>query len=82
MITLKVTTERVEEMPFKVYRQVSKDPDCMAKFIAHFAYDEQSNTFLETGEAMDLLDELTMREIGELVETIRYQADEVVAPKP
>lgn len=81
MLTLKVTEERVNEMPFSIYRQVGKDPDYMARFIAHFAYDEPKAKYLSTKEALAQMDELTLGEIGELVETIRGQADEVVAPK-
>lgn len=81
MLTLKVTEERVNQMPFNIYRQVAKDPDYMARFIAHFAYDEAKGEYLSTEEALNRMDVLTLGEIGELVETIRGQADEAVAPK-
>ena len=80
MITLKVTEQRVEEIPFSVYRQVGKDPDAQARFIAHFAIND-SGDYMTMDEALKEMDQLTLGEIVELSEQIRTRADEIAAPK-
>lgn len=79
-LTLKVNEQRVQELPFEVYRKSGSDPDAQARFIAHFAVHD-SGEYLTPAEAMAELDKLSMGEVNDLVVGLRQAADEVAAPK-
>jgi hypothetical protein len=80
-LTLKVSEERLNSLPFEVYRKSGQDPDSQARFIAHFAIDEESGDYLTKEQALAKMDEMTLGEVSRTVEELRSLADETAAPK-
>lgn len=79
-VTLKVNAERLEELPFDVYRKSNTDPMAQARMVAHFMVDEDGK-YMEEAEAIDGLDALTLGEVRDTVAQLREMADEEAAPK-
>lgn len=79
-LTLKVTNDRVEELPFSVYRKSGNDPDAQARFIAHFAINENGE-YMTVDEAFVELDSLSMREVNDIIQDLKLATDEAAAPK-
>jgi hypothetical protein len=80
-LTLKVSEERLDSLSFEVYRKSGQDPDCQARFIAHFAIDEESGEYLTKEQALARMDEMSLGEVSRTVEQLRNLAEETAAPK-
>ena len=80
-IRLKPGEERIQGMRMGIFRKAqSMDIDAMARFVAHFMTDK-NGAYLPEDVALELVDELTLEQLGDTMQALSDMIQEDAAPK-
>ena len=79
-IRVDITEDRIKGMKAGVFRTIAKDPENQFKFVAHFMTNP-SGEYLSYESACEILDEISITELGQVFQQIMDQVNEIAAPK-
>lgn len=80
VVRFKVTEERAQRMTGRMYRKAGTDPETTFDFLALFMADENGQ-FIGHDRAIEILDEMSLDEIGEAMNALMEQVQGIAAKK-